>query len=238
MPAFGRQTSCFMIEREGELILLDAGTGMANLGKYKSITDKYEKINIVFSHYHLDHLTGLSYIYNFFTDKELNLYFPQKSYSRSPGDILKGVFSKEISSLAISDFSKKVNIIGYNDDFYIGKNEVDIIEQKHSSPSFGVRIGNVTYLTDTLTMEEGFFFARESKILLHECWYISKSKGMLHSSLEEIAPLARKYEIAETLLVHLNPNIEREKYERAIAELPQSRYKIALADDLQEFEIK
>jgi len=237
MPAFGRQTSCFMLESDGELILLDAGTGMANLGKYQKIIEKYERINIVFSHYHLDHLTGLSYIYNFFTDKELNLYLPQKSYPRAPREILNGVFSEEISSLAIDNFSKKVNIIGYTKDFCIGKNEVKIIEQEYSSPSFGIRIGNLTYLTDTLTRKEGFAFAMGSKILLHECWYILKSNGMLHSSLEEIAPLSRGYEIENTLLVHLNPDIRREEYERAIAALPSSPYKISLADDFQQFNI-
>lgn len=237
MSAEGRQTSCFMTEEKGKLILLDAGTGMSNLGKYKNITDKYGEINIVFSHYHLDHIVGLSYIYNFFTDKRLNLYFPQIGYARPPEEILRGAFAREISALDIRNFSREVNIIGYDGDFYIGENEVKIIGQEHSSPSFGIRIGDLTYLTDTVTKEAGFAFAAGSKVLLHECWYIEKSGAMPHSSLEEIAPLSIKYKIPLTLLVHLNPNIPRSSYEKALSALPTSPCKLSLADDLEELEI-
>lgn len=237
MSAEGRQTSCFMIEEKGKLILLDAGTGMANLGKYKEVTDKYDEINIVFSHYHLDHIVGLSYIYNFFTDKRLNLYFPKIGYARSPEEILRGVFAKEVSALDISDFSKEVNIIGYGGDFYIGENKVKIIGQEHSSPSFGIRIGDLTYLTDTVTKESGFAFAEGSKILLHECWYINKNGAMPHSSLEEIAPLSVKYKIENTLLVHLNPNIPREDYKKALSLLPQA-HQIALAEDFAMYNVR
>lgn len=237
MSAQGRQTSCFMTETKGKLILLDAGTGISNLGKYKNITDKYDEINIVFSHYHLDHIVGLSYIYNFFTDKRLNLYFPQTGYARAPEEILRGVFAREISALDISRFSEEVNIMGYGGDFYIGENKVKIIAQEHSSPSFGIRIGSLAYLTDTVTREEGFSFAAGVKILLHECWYINKNGVMPHSSLEEIAPLSGKYKIPLTLLVHLNPDIPREEYNKALSLLPPSPYKISLADDLTTYDI-
>lgn len=237
MPAFGRQTSCFMSEADGGLILLDAGTGISNIGRFKSVTDKYDKISVIFSHYHLDHLTGLSYIYNFFTDKRLDLYLPLSGYTRSPKEILDGVFCSEVSSLKIEEFGRGVNIIGYDGNFYVGSTLVKTIEQEHSSPSFGIRIGGLTYLTDTLTREEGFAFAAGSSILLHECWNVKKGGKMKHSSLEEIAPLSAKYKIPQTLLVHLNPNIKREEYLAAIAALPPSAYKISLADDMQEFEI-
>lgn len=225
-----------MVETGGRLIILDAGTGISNIGKYKNVTDKYNTVDIVFSHYHLDHIVGLSYIYNFFTDKELNLYLPQKSYSRSPEEILNGVFSPEVSSLNIKNFSSKVNVIGYNGDFYIGNNKINIIEQEHSSPSFGIRIGGLTYLTDTLPREEGFAFAAGSEALLHECWYLLKNGKMKHSSLEEIAPLCVKYGIKRTLLIHLNPNILRAEYKRALLKLPPSESKIEIADDFQELE--
>jgi len=237
MSSQGRQTSCFMVETDGRLIILDAGTGISNLGKYKNILDKYDAVDIVFSHYHLDHIVGLSYIYNFFTDKRLNLYFPTKSYFRPPEEILKNLFSKEVSPLDINNFSAEVNIIGYNGDFFIGDAAVKIVEQEHSSPSFGLRIGSLTYLTDTLPRAEGFAFAEGSKLLLHECWTIKRSDLMLHSSLEEIAPLCLKYGVKMTLLVHLNPNIPRAEYKKALSALPLSDCKIELADDLQEFDI-
>jgi len=235
MPSCGRETSCFMLEEKGSLILLDAGTGMANIGKYVDALNRYSEVNIIFSHYHLDHMVGLSYIYNFFTDKRLKLYLPQKGYSRTAEEILRGVFAPEISALDIKNFSRRVDIIGYDGDFCIGENKIKIVEQVHSSPSFGIRIGDLSYLTDTVTREAGFLFAAESEILIHECWYLKKNGKMMHSSLEEIAPLAEKYRIKQTLLAHLNPNISREDYKNALALLPPSPYKISLADDFQEF---
>lgn len=45
------ETSCIMVENRGELFLLDAGTGMSNLRKYREVLDRYDTVHLLLSHY-------------------------------------------------------------------------------------------------------------------------------------------------------------------------------------------
>lgn len=59
--AYGRQTSCVSIETKKNIFIFDAGTGIIELGK-KIVAEKryYKDIWIMITHFHLDHIIGLS----------------------------------------------------------------------------------------------------------------------------------------------------------------------------------
>ena len=80
--AFGGNTSCVEIRTSSnELVVLDMGTGLRNLGdsliKSKNpITD----INIVLSHFHYDHILGFLMFIPLFDEKyTINIYAPGES---------------------------------------------------------------------------------------------------------------------------------------------------------------
>ena len=80
--AFGGNTSCIEIRTSSnELVVLDMGTGLKNLGnsliKSKNpITD----INIVLSHFHYDHILGFLMFMPLFDEKyTINIYAPGES---------------------------------------------------------------------------------------------------------------------------------------------------------------
>jgi len=54
-------------------------SGLRRLSNHLDILNKYDEINIIYSHYHLDHIIGLSYIGNWSKDKRLNIYGPGKA---------------------------------------------------------------------------------------------------------------------------------------------------------------
>src|SRR5690349_3805165 len=61
---YGGNTTCLLITREkvDRIVIVDAGTGIRNLGKeLMSRQYKQETINILFSHFHSDHIQGFPF---------------------------------------------------------------------------------------------------------------------------------------------------------------------------------
>ncbi|MBR2682767.1 MAG: MBL fold metallo-hydrolase, partial [Atopobiaceae bacterium] len=61
MPKAGQETSCFLLETQEQLVMLDAGTGVANLELVPEVLRRHDRVSVLLSHYHVDHLVGLMY---------------------------------------------------------------------------------------------------------------------------------------------------------------------------------
>ena len=210
IPNKKRQTCTYFMEIEGNLIFLDTGTGMSRLCNYTSIFDNYSTINIIYSHYHLDHVIGLIYLPNWIKDHKVKIWGPGKSfYGRSCQRILSSIISSPFFALPIEKFSIEIEINDFDTNGFIINDEIDILinPQKHSDPSFGITIGNyVHYATDTNVIESTFQRSEYVKYLLHECWDFKHEAKTEHSSLPEILQMTKKYSIDKLGLIHINPN--------------------------------
>lgn len=201
-------TSCFMCESKGELVLLDAGTGVSRLGEYLDVINRYDKISIVLSHYHLDHLIGLIYLLPYVADKELYIYGPGKPvYEKTTHQYMKELLQTAFFSRDIDRFAKSVHCVDYaGQDFEIGNLHVAIKAQTHSAPSFRISIDDdLVYATDTIIEESEWKDVAPAKMLLHECWEIEGKVGSKHTSIKKLMsgiPLDR---FEKVLLVHQNP---------------------------------
>ena len=54
---YGGNTSCVLLELEGGQLILDAGSGIRNLGA--RLFGRHEEVHILLTHLHLDHIMGL-----------------------------------------------------------------------------------------------------------------------------------------------------------------------------------
>lgn len=204
------QTSCFLLETDNNLIILDAGTGLAYLQRYKDILDRYDEINLILSHYHLDHVIGLTYISSLFKDKVLNIYAPGKSvYGERAECILKRLLEVNFSARPLKKLAKEVHVIDYNSNFNIGKDKVEITAQDHTAPSFEIKVGDIIYATDTKLKKP----LKSAKFLLHECWNADKNKYSEHTSLEEIIETIDLENYVNVYLIHQNPDWTNEEIE-------------------------
>lgn len=69
---YGGATTCFLVQLDGESILVDAGSGILSL---PAELLEAPKLNLLLTHAHMDHLLGLPMCpYLFRTDAELTLY--------------------------------------------------------------------------------------------------------------------------------------------------------------------
>ncbi|MFA8434674.1 MAG: MBL fold metallo-hydrolase [Marinifilaceae bacterium] len=206
IPTDTRSTSSFLCHTPNILILLDAGTGLHKLRNYTSLLDQYDEIHLILSHYHLDHIIGLSYLPRFVANKTLHLYGPGKPYyPEGCKELLCRFTSPPYFARTIDTFAREVYFHDYNvAGFQIGKLEIGIEVQQHSHPSFGITLGHyLHYATDTNANHSTF--QKKVQLLLHECWELKKENAEEHSSLEEILNMAKHSDIPRIGLIHLNP---------------------------------
>lgn len=210
------ETSCFLVEHKDQLIMLDAGTGVSNLRKYKEVLDRYDTISVILSHFHLDHIIGLIYIIPFIRNKKLNIYGPGKpAYDKTTHELLDGIMQFPYFVRMPDKLCPEVNIYDYSaGDFDIGGIHIGVKPQTHNAPSFRITIDReLVYATDT-TFEQDLCKACEgAKYLLHECVDIQDLGKMTHTSLEVLLKELDGNAFEKVLLVHQNPDWVEADYE-------------------------
>ena len=231
MPRAGQETSCFLLEAQGQLVMLDAGTGVSNLGLAAEALKRHDRLTVLLSHYHLDHLVGLMYLKRFVADKRVDVYGPgrpvyQKTTEQYVGDLLQDA----LYSSGPFGFAREVRYHDYGgQDFRVGNLPVTVRLQVHSSPSFELRVGDlVTYATDTSFDAAAWEGCASSKLLLHECWQLGAGDTR-HTSIEALAAGLPRERFGRVLLVHHNPSWD--ECERAEAERTAACHGMELARD-------
>lgn len=204
------ETCCFLVEHKNHLIMLDAGTGVSNIGHYHYLLEKYKTLHIILSHYHLDHIIGLSYLLPYVSDKSIVIYGPgSPSYQRSTQTILNDLFQADFFSRPLEKLARKVLCIDYsaNANFSIGDISCSIKRQNHSSPSYSILIDNeLLYATDTSFDASTWANTPFVKVLLHECWQINNDNSpQKHCSLESLLKELPLEKFAKVYLIHQNP---------------------------------
>lgn len=235
IPSDSRHTASYLVDTGESLIILDTGSGLSRLSNHLDILNKYEEINIIYSHYHLDHIVGLSYIENWTKDKRLNIYGPGKALGFTGcQDVIAKLLAPPFFSMTIDEFAKEVIIKDYDlEGFKIGTIPIKIISQVHSGNSFGISIGDyIQYSTDTIILEETFKEAQGTKLLLHECWSIANVGSSNHSSFEEINKMLSKYKIQKLGLIHINPNWKVDKFEEIRSSCGQNSNIVVVEDEM------
>lgn len=207
MPAAGRQTACVLVEIGNELMLLDAGTGVANLASYADVLERHDRLSIVLSHYHLDHMAGLMYLKRFVAHKRVDVYGPGRPvYPRATESYVGDLLQPAIYSSGPMGFAAHVRYFDYGgEDFELGEVAVRVRSQRHSAPSFELRLGNVlTYATDTCFDARAWEDYPATRVLLHECWQTT-AEDERHSSARALAAGVPGGVFNRVVLIHQNP---------------------------------
>lgn len=207
MPSAGQQTSCVLVEHRDELILLDAGTGVANLALCDDVLKRRNHLSVVLSHYHLDHLAGLMYLKRFVPHMRVDVYGPGRPvYRRTTESYCADVLQPAVYSSGHQGFAREVSYHDYaGRDFTIGSVSVGVRAQRHSAPSFELRIDDVlVYATDTNFDKTAWDDVAPAHVLLHECWQATADDAR-HTSAEALVVGLPQGLFEQVTLVHQNP---------------------------------
>lgn len=220
IPTAGRQTMAFLVERDGAIVVLDAGTGLARLLEpaARALLAGVTRLDLVLTHYHLDHVVGLSYLPGLVRDRAVRIHAPAPPLTASGPEALAQLISPPLFPVPLERWPMPVEIVPYaGPELAVGPFRFAVRAQEHPGGSAALRLGDrLAYVTDTVADPATAVFARGVGTLMHEVWLTGAdavtedaaredAARTGHSSAVEVAALARRARVGRLLPVHHHP---------------------------------
>jgi phosphoribosyl 1,2-cyclic phosphodiesterase len=188
---YGGDTTCMEVRsKRGEILIIDAGSGLRNLG-YSLAKEQAHKITMLFTHAHLDHLMGFPFFTPLFSSAmKLTLFGPRLNKS-SFRDVLADFLDQPYFPVQFGDkdIRSKVDFVDIDTKpFTVGSLKVIPIELSHpKNGGRGYRIEegkkSFVFLTDNelgyihgggRSFEDYAQFSSGADLLIHDAEYTQK----------------------------------------------------------------
>ena len=222
---FGGDTTSFMVEgRDGELLLLDAGTG---IGSFVPMLKGRQEAVLLFTHYHLDHIIGFPLLPVIYDRKFcLKIYAPLLGEGWAASQALARVATAPVWPEASWSAAVKFYPLSGKPLVY-GSLKITSCPINHPGGCLAYAVedlasGGVFILaTDiewgrsSLEERERFYhfsrsFGRGQKLLLFDSHFLpadyERHKGWGHSTWREAVAVAETVAASRLLAIHHNPN--------------------------------
>jgi ribonuclease BN (tRNA processing enzyme) len=187
-------------------VLLDAGTAMYRLGRYL----RTRELDIFLTHVHLDHIIGLTYLFDVARDHPLDRVrvHALPEYLRAIDEHLfaPALFPKK-PPFESCPLRSEVALAGGG--------RLTHFSLTHQGGSVGFRLDwpghSMAYVTDTTASPDAPYVAKIAGVdlLLHECYYGDDEADWAahtgHSSTTPVAQVARRAGVGRLVLIHINP---------------------------------
>ncbi len=201
-----RQTSCYFIPQKR--IVLDAGSGFFRVGPLL----EGDTLHILLSHAHLDHVFGLTFVYDLFAVtplRHVHVYAQQVKIDA----IQNHLFNEHLFPILPPLEWHALEDLG--ESFQIEETEVGWFPLEHPGGSTGFRLdwkaSSLAYITDTTSQKDAPYWEEIQGVewLLHECNFSDKYRDLAmrtgHSWTTAVLEGAAKTRIPRLLLSHFNP---------------------------------
>jgi len=172
---YGGNTACVEIRADGELIILDAGSGIRELGLalQKEFGSTPINLSLLITHVHWDHILGFPFFSPSYSDKNQIRIFGYDGADIGLREILQGQMATPFFPIALYDLPGKIQFETLESmDFKIGKVRVRARQMNHPGVCVGYRIftskGSVAYLPDHEPYEACKLHAAKSQALSPE----------------------------------------------------------------------
>ena len=222
---FGGNTTCFRVTREKahRLFIIDAGTGIRNLGKELIANDyKQEIINIAFTHFHWDHIQGFPFFapgYNKEQKIGIQVMGSDKKY-KDIREIFSTPMQAEYFPVQLDAMGAQFEFLSLGDKETVFGAKVTTVPQfhKYRGGSYGIRIEDeektlvvCTDLEHIDGIDESIVeLARDADLLIHDGQYTDeeyrKYKGWGHSRVSDAVEVAKRANVKQLMITHHDPD--------------------------------
>lgn len=229
---YGGNTSCVEVRLgDGSVVILDAGTGLRELGNALMRNGQCPSVHLLISHTHWDHILGLPFFAPLWQrETELNVYplatDAQERFQRT-------IFDDIHFPVRIEDIPADVRYPKTEGSIWrVGSATITRVQLNHPGGSQGFRIddeagGSLCYLTDNeLSMTQGRVtgvdelarFAESVDVLIHDAQYLPndmpQKQGWGHSVVDEVLQLGVAANPKQLVLYHHDPDRTDDELDR------------------------
>jgi ribonuclease BN (tRNA processing enzyme) len=199
-----RATSSLLVVRDGDPLLFDAGTGISALCRDPGLIGDTSHLSVLLSHFHLDHLAGLSYLPALSDRVDVTVWAPGRLLGGDSTEILGSLVGPPFLSARLADFASVEEVSS-------GSNEISSytvearVQPFHPGRSVAFRLGDdLAYCTDTAPDPDSAAFVRGVTTLVHEAW-TPDAPTEDHSSAASAAQTAADAGVGRLVFSHIHP---------------------------------
>jgi ribonuclease BN (tRNA processing enzyme) len=208
-PAHGRQTACALLRDGDTAIMIDAGTGVGRLVERPELLDGVKRLDILLTHFHLDHVAGLAYLPALGVCDHTTVWGPGRElYGTTTRRLIDSLAHEPFHPVPLEEQDIEVRDLPAGEIELSGV-RIDTRRQNlHSAPSIGFRFEDTfTWITDTAYDSDSARFAAGCRMLAHEAWCTTRNPRNpdIHSSAAQAADVAADAGVERLLLIHLPP---------------------------------
>ena len=230
-----RQTACLMLPEIG--VIFDAGTGMF---RARDLIQTPE-LHIYLSHAHLDHVVGLTFLFDILYEKEVAVTV------HTAADKIDSI-QNHLLHTDLFPVAPEFEIVPFQSggETLPDGAKISMFPLEHPGGCTGFRVDwpdrSFAYVTDTTADVDASYVSEIEGVntLVHECYfpdgYTEKAKLTGHSCLTPVVEVAQKANARKLYLVHVNPLDES----GALLDLKAARHiftETHVPDDQQSIEI-
>jgi ribonuclease BN (tRNA processing enzyme) len=199
-----RATASLLVVGDGDPLLFDAGTGVSALCRDPGLIGNATRVDVVLSHFHLDHVVGLTYLPALADRVEVTVWAPGRMLGGDSAEILGTLVGPPFLSVGLTEFATVKELRA-------GSNEISSftvearVQPFHPGTSVGFRVGDeLAYCTDTAPDPDTAAFVRGVSTLVHEAW-TPEVPTVDHSSAASAARTAAEAGAGRLVFSHIHP---------------------------------
>lgn len=207
---YGSDTSAYLIMDDDDAIFLDSGTGITHA---PDTGDR--EISIILSHFHLDHVIGITFFPMMKQKKVINIYADMTEEEFN--SLSDRLFAPPFWPCGLNDYPCTIKFHTLQGELRIGNFTISSIAGNHPN---GVRVikvekdnKSIVYATDYESCEETddklIEFADNAEIMIFDGQYTQEEyishKGYGHSTKEKGIELIKNTNIKKIMFTHFDP---------------------------------